>query len=120
MTRRPSRRPGLKGRFAVLAVISVAALLVLRFLLADDGYPALLALRTDLARIEADLEHLQQQNAVLRQNIHALRHDPSAVEKIAREELDFSLPGEWVYLFPADLPEKPAGESPSERSPGEK
>jgi hypothetical protein len=26
------------------------------------------------------------------------------VEKMAREELDFAVPGEIIYLFPADLP----------------
>jgi cell division protein FtsB len=80
-----------------------AALLVLRFLMADDGYPAILSLRAELGKMEAEVARLGGENADLRAKIRALREDPYAVEKIAREELDFAAPGEVVYLFPAEL-----------------
>jgi cell division protein FtsB len=87
-----------------VAILLLAALLILRFLVADDGYPALLALRSDLGRMETEVARLSRENADLRRRILALRDDAYPVEKIAREELDFAAPGELIYLFPEDLP----------------
>jgi cell division protein FtsB len=86
-----------------VAILLLAALLVLRFLVADDGYPALLALRSDLGRMESEVARLSAENSDLRRRIQALRDDAYPIEKIAREELDFAAPGELIYLFPAEM-----------------
>lgn len=97
----PSRPLG--GRVVVAIVVAVACLLALRFLVADDGYPAILSLRADMARVHDQLRQLNVENTDLERRIAALRGDSYPVEKLAREELDFVLPGEVIYLFPEDL-----------------
>jgi cell division protein FtsB len=101
--RRGRRRRPLGSRFLAAVILLLAALLVLRFLVADDGYPALLALRSDLRRMESEVADLSRENADLRRRILALRNDAYPIEKIAREELDFTAPGELIYLFPEEL-----------------
>jgi cell division protein FtsB len=97
-----SSRP-LGGRLVVLVVIAMAGLLGLRFMVADDGYPAVLSLRSDMALVHDELRQLNAENDQLEQRISALRGNSYPVEKLAREELDFALPGEIIYLFPEDL-----------------
>ncbi len=40
---------------------------------------------------------LKQQNDLLRQEITALKSDPYAIEKIAREKLNLAKPGDQIY-----------------------
>ena len=40
---------------------------------------------------------LKKQNDLLRQEIKALKSDPYAIEKIAREKLNLAKPGDQVY-----------------------
>jgi cell division protein FtsB len=113
-TRAPGNRPRpLAGRLALFSVLALVVLLVLRVLVGDDGYPALSSLGAELASPEADTARLDEQNRLLRQQIHGLRETLHPVERIAREELDFAAPGEVTYLFPADLDEhrQPAAEA---------
>ena len=102
-------------------VVAVAGLLILRFLVADDGYPAILSLRSDMAEVHEQLRQLNAENTELEHRITALRGDRYPVEKLAREELDFALPGEIIYLFPEDLKTggqaTGAGEAPGESGP---
>ena len=87
----------------VVIVVAVAALLTLRFMVADDGYPAILSLEAELAEVQGELRQLHAENNSLEKRIAALRDDTYPVEKLAREELDFALPGEIIYIFPEDL-----------------
>ncbi len=97
------RRWPLALRLGLAGVAAVFALLVLRLLVADDGFPALLTLRADLEALRQDASALAERNQELGAAIRGLRHDLHPVERIAREELDFAAPGEITYLFPADL-----------------
>ena len=94
----------LGGGVIVAVVFAVAALLTLRFMVADDGYPAILDLRAEMAETDHELQRMQGENRDLRRRIAALRTERYPMEKMAREELDFAVPGEIIYLFPADLP----------------
>ncbi len=106
MTARRRRRgpvgTRLAGRVVLGMVLAVTGFLTLRFLLADDGYPALLTLRGELRDLQVEVRDLDRTNRRLRRAIDALHHDPYAVEKIARENLDLVAPGEILYLFPAE------------------
>ena len=86
-----------------LIAAALAGLLGLRFLTADDGYPALMSLRGDLRGLNVEIRELSDENRRLLEAITALRHDPHAVERIAREDLDLVAPGEILYLFPGEM-----------------
>jgi cell division protein FtsB len=61
------------------------------------GYRRYLALEQDLAGLEARNRDLREQNGRYVQEIQALRQDPLAQERAAREELGFIRPGEIVF-----------------------
>lgn len=84
-------------------VLGVAGILAMRFLFADDGLGAVLALDSRLGALRAEIADLDAANRDLRTSIHALRTQPYAVEKIAREDLDLIGPGETLYLFPGEI-----------------
>lgn len=47
---------------------------------------------------------LQQQNAQLDQQVHALRNDPDAIEHEARERLHYARPGDVIYTLGPSTP----------------
>ncbi|HUL59869.1 MAG TPA: septum formation initiator family protein [Anaeromyxobacteraceae bacterium] len=51
----------------------------------------------EAGRIEADNARLAEENARLSREVKALRTDPSAMERAAREDLGLVRPGERVY-----------------------
>jgi cell division protein FtsB len=65
----------------------------------DSGVGIWLELREDLARSEARVGDLVRQNDGLRREIELLEADPSAMDRVIREELDLALPGEVVVRF---------------------
>jgi cell division protein FtsB len=86
------------------AVVLLSGVLTLvffiSFVFSDRGLPELQharkrtdALRTDIARLEAD-------NARLRAEIESVKKSSYAVERIAREDLGMSKKGETVYMLP--------------------
>jgi len=52
--------------------------------------------------LSGEIEALVGENQKLRDEITALRSDPNAIEKIAREELGMVKDGELVYRFKAE------------------
>jgi cell division protein FtsB len=50
-------------------------------------------------RLSAQILTLKHNNGHMAQQIEHLRHDPKAVEPLARQELGMIYPGEWVYRF---------------------
>jgi cell division protein FtsB len=50
---------------------------------------------------------LEQQNQELEKQIKALKDDPQAIEKEARERLHYAKPGEVVYTTPTKQPAQP-------------
>jgi cell division protein FtsB len=56
-----------------------------------------------MARVKADLEHqievLKPENALLRQEVDAMRRFSSRAEEIARRDLGLVRPGEIAYQF---------------------
>ena len=50
--------------------------------------------------LEIKALHLEQQH--LNERIKALKSDPAAIEKEAREQLRYARPGEVVYSLPAE------------------
>ena len=49
-------------------------------------------------RQERLMEQYREQNAEMEKRLHMLRNDRDTLEKFAREQLNFAVPGEDVYL----------------------
>ncbi|MCI0571486.1 MAG: septum formation initiator family protein [Myxococcaceae bacterium] len=76
---------------------AAAALLLCAASAADrEGFRRYLQLRREVERRSQRNTALAEQNAALLREISALRKDPRALERAAREELGFVKPGEVV------------------------
>ncbi|HEY6101430.1 MAG TPA: septum formation initiator family protein [Anaeromyxobacter sp.] len=62
-----------------------------------SGLRRYLALSAEVGRMQGENARLATDNASLSREVRALRSDPAALERAAREELRFVRPGERVY-----------------------
>ncbi len=56
-------------------------------------------MRKEVVRYDLQIEKAEEKGRQLRLSIDALRHDPKAVERLARERLGYAKPGETVIRF---------------------
>jgi cell division protein FtsB len=82
---------------AILALLSAAT---------PGGVRDALALGGEVERMRVENARLAAENAQLSLEIHALKTDPSAVERAVREELRYIRPGERVYVLEGERPEE--------------
>jgi cell division protein FtsB len=90
---------GLRRKAATLASILAFVALVVGSLFGDGGILQVLAQRERSAALQRQIEDLRLENGRLAAEISALRRDPRAVERIAREELGLARPGETVFVI---------------------
>jgi cell division protein FtsB len=63
----------------------------------------------ELLSLQAEVERLQKENNRYADQIKALKSDPAAIEKEAREQLHYTRPREFVYVTPDPPPKPPTG-----------
>jgi cell division protein FtsB len=73
---------------------------VLTALIGDGGYADLRRRRAEAAALAQQLDAQRARVAALQEEIVRLETEPSARERIAREELGLVLPGEIDFLLP--------------------
>jgi cell division protein FtsB len=73
---------------------------LISFFFSDRGIAELQQARGRVDRLHSDIYRLRAENAALRAEIHSVRSSTYAVERVAREDLGMSKPGETVYLLP--------------------
>lgn len=64
--------------------------------------------RSEYRKLQQDIQVLQKENERYDEQVKALKSDPKAIEKAAREELRYARPGEVVYVVPQPTHEHPA------------
>ena len=82
----------------------VVALVVTAFLLLIGMYYLPLIqqnerMRADIMRLQTQLQIEESHSKQLKAEIDALRNDPNATERLAREKLGYAKPGETVVHF---------------------
>lgn len=73
-----------------------------------NGYMTLREREREKAALEEEIRRLTLENLRLMRQVKALRTDPQAVERIAREEMKLARPGEVIYLLPNNQDRRPA------------
>jgi cell division protein FtsB len=81
---------------AVATVVSVALIVAV---LGSRGMLHLQALTGEEAELGRRIGLLLRENEQLRERIHRLRTDDRTLERLAREQLGFTRPGEVIYRF---------------------
>ena len=89
---------GLRRKAATLASIILVVALVVGSLFGDRGFLQLARQQQSAQELDREIEALRQENRRLASEIAALRRDPRAIERLAREELGLARPGETVFL----------------------
>jgi cell division protein FtsB len=115
----------LPQRWPVYLIGALIILLSLVTLVGERGALHLWRLRGEKVRLDEENYRLQRENETLRKRIDNVRNDDDYLEKLAREELNMTQPGEIVYRFqskgtrdtsaPASRP-RPAGAQKARRS----
>jgi cell division protein FtsB len=98
---------GLRKKAAGLASAIALIALVVGSLFGDRGILHLMAQRERAVVLARELSTLREENERLARDIAALRADPAAIERIAREELGLARPGETVFLIREPSPAAP-------------
>jgi cell division protein FtsB len=84
-------------RKLLMLAACVAVLLTLVSAADAKGFRRYLSLRQDVESIQERNRAISSVNDALRREINALRTDPAALERAAREELGYIQPGEIVF-----------------------
>jgi cell division protein FtsB len=95
-------------RLGIAALVIVCAVLVMNEIFGGHGLLALRRQRREYESLQQQIRDLERQNLELQKQIKALKSDPRAIEKQAREDLHLARPGETIYM----LPEKDAKSEP--------
>ncbi|HEU5400446.1 MAG TPA: septum formation initiator family protein [Terriglobales bacterium] len=89
-----------RRRLATWGLFVFAALIAAHVLFGTNGWMAYEKKKTEYRKVTEDVQRIQQENAQLEEQIKALKTDPKAIEKEAREQLRYAKPGEIVYVMP--------------------
>ncbi len=85
-----------------IAILAVALVGVPILVLQPEGLPRMRALEQELAGVTSENEQLRREVTKLRIDVKALRDDPRAVERIARDQLGLVRKSEIVVQFPRE------------------
>jgi cell division protein FtsB len=82
-----------------LAVLTVSLVAVPILLLEPQGLPRMRSLETELSGVQNENAELRRDVGRLRTEVKELRENPTAVERIAREQLGLVRKSEVVFQF---------------------
>jgi cell division protein FtsB len=98
---------GLRRKAATLTSVIAVLALVVGSLFGDRGFLQLMRQQERSETLRREIEELRSENGRLAAEIAALRTDPRAIERLAREELGLTRPGETVFLIREEQPRTP-------------
>jgi len=110
-------------RLGTVAAVLLILGLMLHAMFGANGMVAYRQKRAEMRSLKTEIDRLQKENEQSATRIKALKSDPKAIEKEAREQFGYTRPGEVVYVAPAPAPppKPPTGRAKSEpqNSPAE-
>lgn len=87
-------------RNGILVLLLVFIVLAVHEIFGENGYLALRQQRRQLETLQEQIQELKKQNTELTRQIKALKSDPQAIERVAREQMRMAKPGEIIYTLP--------------------
>ena len=91
----------------ILLSLGFFILLMVMAVFHENGILNAYRFEQEQVKIKEENQELRLHNNSLRQNILALKSDPYAIEKIAREKLNLAKPGDKVYRIVSAPPQLP-------------
>jgi cell division protein FtsB len=94
-----------------VVVVGLALLLMWHVVNGRNGLTVWHQKRAEDKQLQKEIDHLQQENAQLRQHVELLKSDPDVIEHEAREKLHYAKPNEVIVALPAPAADtqQPAG-----------
>ncbi len=107
----------LLGRHLTWRLVGALGLLLLQDVFGTHGLIAMRRSQKEAARVQNEINQLNEQNRQMQERVKALKSDPQAIERIAREEMGLARPGEYIFKIqpkPGDAapPNPPSGDTP--------
>lgn len=93
------------------------ALLLLQDVFGAHGVLAMRRSQKEAGQIQQEIKRLDEENRQLQDRVKALKSDPAAIERIAREEMGLARPGELIFKVPAKPGESAPGSAPAPDPP---
>lgn len=91
--------PGRATHLPPLALLTLALVAVPVRILDDEGLPRYRALRNELSALREANAATRRDIRALKRRVERLRHDPDAIESVARDELGMLREGETLFQF---------------------
>src|SRR5688572_24553916 len=98
-----------RRRMVQYLIVFVGCVLVIDSLVGDKGVLQMLKKRQEARALDQAVSAARAENARLSSELERLKHDPAALEEVARRDLGLIKPGEKLFIF-KDAP--PAGARP--------
>lgn len=92
------------------------ALLLLQDVFGNHGVLAMRRSQQEAREVEQQINQMNEENRQLEAKVKALKTDPQAIERIAREEMGLARPGEYIFKLPPKPGDGSAAPSPSDPS----
>jgi len=96
-------------RLGTVAAVVLIVGLMLHAMFGANGMVAYRQKHGEVQSLKTEVDRLQKENEESSARIKALKSDPKAIEKEAREQFGYTRPGEVVYVNPAPPPNPPTG-----------
>ena len=76
------------------------ALLLLQDVFGNHGVLAMRRSQQEAREVQRQIDQMNEENRQLEAKVKALKTDPQAIERIAREEMGLARPGEYIFKIP--------------------
>ncbi len=77
-------------------------LLVVHDVFGEHGVLAMHRTKKQAEQIRQEIQRLDEENRMLQDRVKALKSDPRAIERVAREDMGLAKPGELIFKLPAN------------------
>jgi cell division protein FtsB len=91
---------GWRQRAATAGVSFIACYVLYVVIFGSNGWLVYRQKKTAYDKLQQEVQLIEQENKQLQGSIKALKTDPKAIEKEAREQLRYAKPGEVIYVIP--------------------
>jgi cell division protein FtsB len=100
-TSRIAPAPSFWSRHARTILGAALLLLGIHDVLGPHGFLAMRRTQQEMDQLRSDVQRLNKENSQMSDEATALKTDPKAIERIAREEMGLARPGEMIFKLPA-------------------
>ena len=94
-------------RNAIYVLVLLCVALLVHEVFGQHGFLAMRRQQKEVEALQQKMQLLQEENLELEKQIKALRSDPKAIERVARERMRMARPDEIIYTLPEKDTKKP-------------